>query len=266
MTNVTVNLNDTFQWKNSSQRIFSYGAGLNYNNTSDDTDRDTNSTTKLFDEDQLAKLSDLVCQYYDHFATGITISNRETIREYADCFWTYAKEELYDALEEQADAIADEERRRLEEELCSRITTLNSIAGTTRGCFPQTVIAKTLSDNATQMAAMRAEANLNARTLEAQTVANAFDRAYAAYIQGDEADFGKYSNLLQVLRGACATEDVEDNIARDISELGVTAKFNQSVANISDTSGDYIDDSQDVVDAGSIINDILAAAAAAGGI
>lgn len=250
MGDVTVNLNDTFQWKNSSHRVVSYGLGAKLNNTSDDTDRDTSQTTKLFEADQLAKLSDLVCDYYDHFDTGITIVNREKVRELADCFWQYAKEDLYDDIYAETEAVIDEERRQLEKELCSRITTLNSIAGTTRGCFAQTVIAQTLSDNATQLAAVAAEANINARTLEATTIAAAFDRSFAAYIQGDEADFNKYSSLLQILRGACAQEDVQDNINRDIREFGITGQFQHTAGDISDVEGEYAGEYADILAAG----------------
>lgn len=250
---VTVNLNDTFQWKNSSHKVVSFGLGGKVNNTSDDTLRNTEATTKLFDADQLAKLGDMVCKYYDHFATEITITNRARVRELADCFWTYAKEELYDELSSKTAAIIDDERRRLEEELCGRVTTLNSIAGTTRGCFAQTIIGKTLSENALAMARLQSEADLNARTLEASTIAAAFDRVYSAYILGDEADFNKYSGLLQILRGACAAEDVIDSIDRDIREVGITGQFEHTAGDISDVEGTYANEYADILAAGQAV-------------
>lgn len=251
MTDVTVNnINQDYDWNNSSHRVASYGLAGKLNNTSDDTTRDTAQTTKLFEADQLDKLSDLVCDYYDHFDTMITVKHREDVRELADCFWKYAKEDLYTNVEAETQAIVDDERRILEEELCSRITTLNSIAGTTRGCFAQTIIGKTLSENSLGIARLQAESNINARTLEAQTIAAAFDRSYSAYILADEADFNKYTNLLQVLRGSCSQEDVLDNINRDIRELGFTAHFTNTAGDSSDTAGTYENEYLDVLAGG----------------
>lgn len=241
---------DAFQWKNSSHRTYSLGIGISNTNVDDDTVRNTDTNQKLLDADQLAKLSDLVCDYYAHFDTMITVSNREEIRDRATCFWTYAKEELYNAIYLETDAIIDDERRKLEEELCSRVTTLNSIGGSTRSCFAQTIIGKTLSENSIALASLKSQANIEARRLEAATIDAAFARSYQAFIEGDNADFNKYMTALQLLRGACVDESVDDNINRDINTLAINSQYNRTAGDISDTSDTYAADQAAIAAAG----------------
>lgn len=257
---------DAFQWKNSSHRTYSLGIGISDTSTDDvtardvqqDTDRDVVTHQELLSPEQKAKLEDIVCDYYDHFDTMITVSNRAIIRDRATCFWTYAKEELYDAIYAETDDIIDEERRKLEEELCSRITTLNSIGGTTRSCFAQTIIGKTLSENSSQLAALKSNANIQARELEARTIDASFARSYQAFIEGDNADFSKYMQALQLLRGACVDETVmedigvttDEDIVREVDTTVLSGQYNRTAGDISDTTDTYVGDLNTIAAAG----------------
>ena len=233
---------DAFQWKNSSHRTYSLGVALTQNNVNDDTQRDTVTNQELLSDEQRAKLEDIVCDYYDHFDTMITVSNRAEIRDRATCFWTYAKEELYDLIYAETDNIIDNERRLLEEALCSRVSDLNSIGGTTRTCFAQTIIGRTLSDNSVALASMKSDANIKARTLEAQMIDASFARSYQAFIEGDNADFNKYMQALQLLRGAAVDETVDDKIDRDIDTTNLSVQYNRTAGDISDTQDTYVAD------------------------
>jgi len=242
--------NDAFQWKNSAHRTYSLGLGGSFSNTDDDTNRDVSTTRKEFDSQMLAKLRDLVCDYYDHFDTMITVENRECVREAATCFWDYAKYKLYGDLQSQFKQIVEKQRVDLEEELCSRIASLNSIGGTTRSCFAQTIIGRTLSDNNVELAAVEGNLTIQAKDLEMRTWAAAYQSKYNAFVDGDNADFNKYMTAFQILRGACLTEDVSDDIARDITTIKGTVQYNRTAGDISDTTGAYDGDIGDIQSAG----------------
>lgn len=247
--------NDAFQWKNSAHKTYSLGIGISNTNTDDDThrvtdtdtDRDVETHQELLSPEQKAKLEEMVCMFTDHFATMITFDHRAEIRDRATCFWQYAKDELYDAIYAETDNIIDNERRILEEELCSKVATLNSIGGTTRSCFAQTIVGKTLSENSVAMAALKSNANIQARQLEAQTIAQSFAASYQAFVEGDAQDYNKYMQALQLLRGACVDETVAEDIAvdtvddinRDVNVLAINSQFNRTVGSISDTQDTY---------------------------
>lgn len=241
---------DAFQWKNSAWRQASIGLGGSLSNTSDDIVRDIDTTDKLFNANMLEKLEEQVCLYTDHFATSITITNREKIREAACCFWDYAKDKLYGELKSQFSAITSKRSQQLEEELCSRVATLNSIGGTTRSCFAQTVIAKGLSDNQLNLAGLEGELTIQAKQLEMQTWDRALEHKYRAFIEGDNADFQKLSSLWQILRGACRTQNVDDVTDRDISTLKTNFQYNRSAGDIADTTGVYQGDLDNIIAAG----------------
>lgn len=245
--------NDAFQWKNSSHRTYSIGIGVNNTNVDDDTARNTVTNQALLSAEQKAKLEDIVCDFYEHFDTMVTVSNRDEIRDRATCFWTYAKEELYDLIYAETADIIDDERRKLEEQLCSKITTLNSIGGSTRSCFAQTIIGKTLSENSVALASLKSQSNIEARKLEAATIDAAFARSYQAFIEGDNADFNKYMTALQLLRGACVDESVDDTINRDINTLAISGQYNRTAGDISDTADTYVGDQDAIAAAGAAL-------------
>lgn len=246
--------NDAFQWKNSAHRAASLGIGGSLSRTDDDTDRNTDTLQKQFQDDMLEKLRKLVCMYFDEFDTKITIENRETIREAACCFWDYVKDKLYGDLKSQFKAVIDDKRRELEEELCSKTATLNSIGGTTRSCFAQTIIGRTLSDNSIGLASLESQLTLDAKKLEMASWEAAFNAKYRAFIEGDNADFAKYMQAFQILRGACFTEEVDDNIERDVTTAKGTFQYNRSAGDISDTTGVYGADYGDILASGGGLN------------
>jgi hypothetical protein len=242
--------NDAFQWKNSAHRTYSLGVGGSFSNTSDDTDRDVDTVRKEFEADMLEKLKDLVCDYYEHFDTMITVTNRETVREAACCYWDYAKDKLYGDLQSSFKGITEKSRKDLEQNLCTRVATLNSIGGTTRSCFAQTIITKTLQENNVDVAGLEGNLTLQAKQIEMQTWAQAYQAKYSSHIEGDNADFNKYMSAFQLLRGACFTENVDDNIDRDITTVKGTVQYNRSAGDISDTTGTYNGDIDDIIVAG----------------
>ena len=265
---------DAFQWKNSSHKQASLGFGLSNSNTDDDTNRQTDTArdtvrdtardivTELFRPDRLTDLEDIVTDYYSHFNTGITFDNRAYIRAKANEVWNYAKDELYDKIQDTVEDQLAEEDRRLEKELCASVARMNSIAGSTRNCFTQHVIAETLSDHAIKRAALVAEVTSTATQLESQAIQAAQDDLYQAYIEADHLDFQKYLGVLQVLRGAYAVEDLDeivdedmdegitDVINRDINTLKLTAQYSRTAGAIADASGTYVDEYDAVVAAG----------------
>lgn len=237
---------DAFQWKNSAHRTYSLGLGGSFSHTDDDTDRDIDTVRKEFEEDMLAKLKDLVCDYYEHFDTMITVDNRECVRDAALCYWEYVKNKLYGDLETSFKSIVDKNRLSLEQEFCSRVATLNSIGGTTRSCFGQTIIAKALQENNIELGNIESQLTVQAKQLEMQTWAQAFQAKYTAYVEGDNADFSKYMQAFQILRGACFTENVDDNIERDIDNIKATIQYNRTAGDIADTTGVYNGDIADI--------------------
>lgn len=258
MALVEINHNDEFQWKKSSHKQASLGLGLSTTNTNDNTDRDTvtarDVVEQLLRDAQLDNLENLVTDYFDHFDTGITFTNREATRELADCIVDYAKDQIYSKVMDTVEDKLAEEDRRLERELCASIARLNSIGGSTRNSFSQHVIADTLSDHAIQRANVLAETTLAATQLELQAYGLAFDAKYRAYIQADHLDFEKYLGMLQILRGSHSSQDfdetVDDVIDRDIDTTKLTVQYNRTAGSISDADGTYDNEYNDLLTAG----------------
>lgn len=236
---VIINDNETFQWKNSSHTLRDLSLSGKYNDTDDNTNRDTDTHRELLSPEMKAKLEDLVCDYYDHFDTMITVDNRETVRDAATCFWDYAKNKLYGKAISGLEDSIDEERRILDQKLCAQTVQLANIAGTTRCCFVQSLKAKAMAENASQMAKLRFDGKQEALALEIQAINLAFNSKFRAFIEADQIDFNKYMTAFELLKGACIDETIDDIIDRDIRERGVDVVYRRRQGDVSDTDGTY---------------------------
>ncbi len=243
-------VSDVLQWKNSSHTSSSIGLGFKLENVTHDVNRDVHHThdyiRKLLEDDMRNMLRDTVTMYHDHFATKISIRHREEIRNTADDLWDRAKNKIKSEANATVQGKIDLERMLLEQQLCSLRVELNGIGGSTRSCFAQSVIAKTIAEGNIKFGAIKSEAALKALELETQAMNDAAQFKYAAYITADQIDFSKYENMFNILKGAWDkinfADDTNDKIHETTVDFTLTGQWNRTAGSISDADGSYAGD------------------------
>lgn len=249
---------DEFLYRKSASRLTSLDASVDRTQIDEDVVRDitTDKTVlgDLFTDPEYNDLTSITRKYYEEFITGTTFDHRKTLRKAACCFWEYAKNDLYNKMKDEANAILQQERLVLEENLYRTRASLVSAVGCTRGSFAMGITQKTLADNSIHMAGAAAELDLKFREVELSALQVGFSQLYQAYIVADESDFGKYATLLSVLRGAKTKEKLDQKVDDDSSKHGVSfslsAKWNRTVGQISEANGDYTSDYDAIMSAG----------------
>lgn len=243
---------DVFQWKKSSHTVSSVGAGMKLALINRDIKNTRDYTQQLLHPEIHDKLESAFLCYANHFdcANGEpeTVKNQKHIRGLVDDLYDRAKNELLDKYIDNEQSIVASERLRLEQELCAMQPKLNGIAGSTRNCFTQSLIARTLNENSIEISSLLAKLRHDAITKESEALNDAIDRSLLAYIEADEKDYQKMLGVMQLLRGTWNKIDYTDDTDDDVRDFTVTGQWNRTAGSIADAADVYKGD-QDAINA-----------------
>jgi uncharacterized lipoprotein YehR (DUF1307 family) len=261
---------DVFQWKKSSHKGSSIGIGFKLSLIGDTTARNVDQrrdyTQQLLHPFILNDLEKMVTCYNNHFTctidpvtgltTSVSIKHRDNMRDLADKLNDRATNKLLNKYIDDEQKIANAERLTLEHKLCELYPKLNSVSGSTRCSFAQSVIAHTLSDNNVAITGMLTQLRHDAITRETEAMQVSFQAEMAANIEADAKDYEKYLQAFSLLKGSWNKIDYDDktneNIDHNIRDFTTTGQWNRTAGTIADAADQYNGDISAIDAAGGI--------------
>lgn len=241
----------------SSTRARTFNVSLSNTNTSDvtnrDTDTDQDDRIHKFTDAEYANLTEIYHVYRDEFNDGWQFEQLDKAQRSTCCLWTYVSTQLYDKLKDSRRGIIAKQEDALSDTLYQSRGHVASIAGCTRNSFGVFIEQDTLRRHALDMSELESKMDLEARALEVNSMLEANNQMYHANVDGPHTIFTDYAFMLNQLNGAEEWDEhdvhVDDLIDRSINTTVLATSASWTVGQVSDASTDFSSDWGDITSA-----------------
>jgi hypothetical protein len=251
-TTITNNDTSEYMYRNSATKRGGFKGNIGTTRTDTNLDiggqEDITRTQKLFRDADFVDLRRDIKTLTD-CVLPLFCQDFNDLRSKAETAWTRALN-LYPELKAQVDAELDAMKEDTINRICQREAQWARTAGSSLNCIVQSMKTRAEIELARELAGVVSSRLIEFRTHETQAIQAAFEHNLQAKFRPQELAFSQIGALYNVLRGGEVTDvtdrDYSENRDEDQNTLNDLGEFYHEVTDISDNSGNYASELDDV--------------------